>query len=318
MAKAPAFQFYVRDWLTDTELVGCSLAAQGFWIAALANMFISPQRGKLEDKTYPQLASMCRCTEVEAQTHVLELSAQCVADVTTCNGLVTLMSRRMWRDDQERRAAQERQQRRRGRLKAEASAGTSRNSHGDVTGMSQDSASSSASARKEDPPTPQQLKPEMKPPSPALAADLYWFNIGDAAQRARQPELVALFKALAREGWSLGKLYQFAKEGPTSCGGSANMTKIGMTKWAKEHGSKPTQTEADAGADDMWFHEVAAMKATGTNRAEWLDLGEIGTVEFTDDGCLRVGPFGARQEWQRLHPGGGYKLRDFRWFKEAK
>ena len=47
MGKLPAFLFYPKDWLTDTELRICSKAAKGVWIDMLSVMFSAPNRGFL-------------------------------------------------------------------------------------------------------------------------------------------------------------------------------------------------------------------------------------------------------------------------------
>lgn len=45
--KAPAFQFYPRDWLTESGLRAVPLAARGLWIELLCHMHFSPRRGFL-------------------------------------------------------------------------------------------------------------------------------------------------------------------------------------------------------------------------------------------------------------------------------
>jgi len=45
----PAFQFYVKDYLTDTNLMACSDAAQGIWMRILCLMWLADDRGKLPD-----------------------------------------------------------------------------------------------------------------------------------------------------------------------------------------------------------------------------------------------------------------------------
>lgn len=43
----PAFQLYVKDYLSDSNLAACSLAAQGLWMRILCLMYQSPERGCL-------------------------------------------------------------------------------------------------------------------------------------------------------------------------------------------------------------------------------------------------------------------------------
>ena len=47
MSKAPAFQFYVGDWMKDPELRSVSLEARGLWIDLLCLMWDSVERGYL-------------------------------------------------------------------------------------------------------------------------------------------------------------------------------------------------------------------------------------------------------------------------------
>jgi hypothetical protein len=45
--RAPAFQFYASDWLTDPALRMCSLQARGLWIELLCIMYLAPEVGVL-------------------------------------------------------------------------------------------------------------------------------------------------------------------------------------------------------------------------------------------------------------------------------
>ena len=45
--KAPAFQFYAADWLTDPSLRLCSAETRGVWIDLLCFMFLAPDPGFL-------------------------------------------------------------------------------------------------------------------------------------------------------------------------------------------------------------------------------------------------------------------------------
>jgi len=45
--KAPAFQFYPADWLTDPSLRLCSAETRGVWIDLLCFMFLSSEPGYL-------------------------------------------------------------------------------------------------------------------------------------------------------------------------------------------------------------------------------------------------------------------------------
>ena len=99
--KPPAFQFYVRDWLTDTELSRCSPATRGIWIDLLAAMWVAPYRGRLSDMTFEEVARTARCTAAEAETAIDELERTRTASVTrykkmtACHKNVTVECRRM-------------------------------------------------------------------------------------------------------------------------------------------------------------------------------------------------------------------------------
>ena len=43
----PAFLWYPRDWLTDTQVQQASFATQGVWMNLLCRMHLSPTRGVL-------------------------------------------------------------------------------------------------------------------------------------------------------------------------------------------------------------------------------------------------------------------------------
>jgi hypothetical protein len=51
--KAPAFQFYPSDWLTDPSLRLCSLQTRGAWIDILCVMFLSDEPGYLKVQGHP-------------------------------------------------------------------------------------------------------------------------------------------------------------------------------------------------------------------------------------------------------------------------
>ncbi|MBW2066995.1 MAG: hypothetical protein JRJ03_18965, partial [Deltaproteobacteria bacterium] len=57
MGKPPAFQFYVRDWLSDPQLRLASPSTRGIWIDLLCFMWEAPERGVIE-ASYEQLGRM--------------------------------------------------------------------------------------------------------------------------------------------------------------------------------------------------------------------------------------------------------------------
>jgi len=100
MAKPPAFQWYPNDYIRDTRIL--SLAAWGAWADMLNFMWYAPERGSLSG-TYEQLARQLSCSIPEIQNILDELSVTKTADVTICNNLVTVINRRMYRDERERK-----------------------------------------------------------------------------------------------------------------------------------------------------------------------------------------------------------------------
>lgn len=100
--KAPAFQFYPGDWLKDPALTMCSQATRGAWIDMLAAMWEVKDRGVLQG-TVHQLARVCRCSPEEMDAALHEIEANNVANITRDNGVITVMSRRMIRDEKNRK-----------------------------------------------------------------------------------------------------------------------------------------------------------------------------------------------------------------------
>ncbi len=98
MAKAPAMQFYVKDWKADTD--GLSVAAKGAWIQCIATLHLSQKRG-VERRSLAAWARVFGCTPEEADTLLHEIKASGCGHVTFRNGDVTVLSRRI---DRERKA----------------------------------------------------------------------------------------------------------------------------------------------------------------------------------------------------------------------
>ncbi len=97
--KAPAFQFYVRDWLSDPQLRQCSPATKGIWIDCLCYMWESPERGRLK-VTKESLARMTGSTPDEIVNFFQSVifASFCDAEMTNADGEMTLTNRRMYRD----------------------------------------------------------------------------------------------------------------------------------------------------------------------------------------------------------------------------
>jgi len=106
MGKAPAFQFYVKDWLCDPELRLASVLSRGAWIDCLCFMWENSKRGKLT-ATPLKFARLISGSLEEALYFLNELNEYEFGDIeipknTTfpltendCNVKVTIINRRM-------------------------------------------------------------------------------------------------------------------------------------------------------------------------------------------------------------------------------
>ncbi|OEU70144.1 MAG: hypothetical protein BA863_05120 [Desulfovibrio sp. S3730MH75] len=103
--KAPAFQFYVRDWLSEPEGRRLRLASRGIWIDILSHMWLEEEQGKLAVEG-TELGRMCGASEAEINRFLQEaqrvdlcdVSLFCPTDVPNCPQNVQLVSRRMHRE----------------------------------------------------------------------------------------------------------------------------------------------------------------------------------------------------------------------------
>lgn len=105
MGKTPAFQFYPGDWIQDTRIL--TPLTRGIWVDMLCFMWRSDDRGKLE-MTLPQYARLLSCQQTEVDAAIKELSVTKIADVTECNDFVTVINRRMYREERERKLTRSR------------------------------------------------------------------------------------------------------------------------------------------------------------------------------------------------------------------
>jgi uncharacterized phage protein (TIGR02220 family) len=101
MGKQPASQFYWADYKKDVELHMMSFEARGVWMEMLASMWEARERGKIEG-TYKQVARMIGCSEEVLKKTLDELNVTKTADVTLGNDFVTIINRRMIREEKER------------------------------------------------------------------------------------------------------------------------------------------------------------------------------------------------------------------------
>ena len=126
MGKAPAFQFYVADWISDTRHV--SVTARGAWMDILCTMWRSPEQGVLS-MPLSGFSRLLGTTSEETVAILNELLQMGVCDrdvtrdasvtlgytditptsVTVDDVRITLISRRMSRDAKSRKLAKDRQ-----------------------------------------------------------------------------------------------------------------------------------------------------------------------------------------------------------------
>jgi hypothetical protein len=97
MSKAPAFQFYPNDWSRDLE--EHPLEIEGAWIRLCCKLWWAEPRGTLT-RTLTQWARILRTSEEDANRIIWYIKEQQIGDVQrNGNGDVTVISRRMIRDE---------------------------------------------------------------------------------------------------------------------------------------------------------------------------------------------------------------------------
>ena len=101
--KAPAIQFYVKDWLSDEAVGASTLQTQGLWMRILCLLYLSHTRGELT-RTPDEWCRMTGCSRRQFDEFLTEARALLFCyEYEKVTGNVTLRSRRMWRDDKDRR-----------------------------------------------------------------------------------------------------------------------------------------------------------------------------------------------------------------------
>ena len=117
MSKAPAVQFYFSDYLRDTRSL--SLAAKGAWMDCLCDMWFSVTRGVIS-KPIVGYARLFGCTIDQAKQVIDEIVELRIGDAETePNGNLTLINRRMVRDEEDRLANNLRQKKHYDKVKSE-------------------------------------------------------------------------------------------------------------------------------------------------------------------------------------------------------
>ena len=124
--KSPSFQFYVKDWLSDLQLRKCQPSTRGIWMDLLCYMWWDGCPGKIS-ATPEELGRMTGSNNGELETFFLDAekhkfcdvilpqNVTCNADVTKCNIEVTIINRRMYREEKLRENTRLRVQRHRGK-----------------------------------------------------------------------------------------------------------------------------------------------------------------------------------------------------------
>jgi len=112
MNKAPAFQFYPSDWSRDLE--EHPLEIEGAWIRICCKLWWAEERGKLS-KTLIQWARILRINIEKTEEILGYIKNEKIGEVS-CenpkpNGNITIISRRMRKDEKDRELNRLRQQR---------------------------------------------------------------------------------------------------------------------------------------------------------------------------------------------------------------
>jgi len=112
MGKIPYFPFYPGDWRRDTQVQMASMSTRGVWFEMLCCMFDAPERGKLMG-SYTEIARLLGCPTGVLKRAVTEIKRYKIGDVTECNDSVTIINRRMYREQKVRNDTRLRVQRHR-------------------------------------------------------------------------------------------------------------------------------------------------------------------------------------------------------------
>ena len=112
MAKAPAFQFYARDWLCDPELSQVSHTVKGVWIDMLCWMWLADERGVLNGTQ----TDLCKLLRVHHRTFKnvvknAQVHPFCTYTYAPQTGIHRFENRRMVAERLKKRGHSERQKR---------------------------------------------------------------------------------------------------------------------------------------------------------------------------------------------------------------
>lgn len=110
MGKNPAFQFYPGDWRRDTQVQMASMETRGVWIEMLCCMWDAPDRGKLTGDIQ-SLSRLLGCETNVLTRSLVEIERYKIGDVITNGNDITIINRRMSRDDKKLNSNRDRQRR---------------------------------------------------------------------------------------------------------------------------------------------------------------------------------------------------------------
>lgn len=97
MNKRPSLQFYPGDWWRANDIKSCSMSTQGVWINLLFVMWDAPERGKISAKPR-EFRRILGANSAELRQFYVENALKKFAEVTTENGITTIINRRMYRE----------------------------------------------------------------------------------------------------------------------------------------------------------------------------------------------------------------------------
>tara|TARA_Y100000310_G_scaffold310108_1_gene354974 strand:+ start:273 stop:1067 length:795 start_codon:yes stop_codon:yes gene_type:complete len=104
----PSWQMYPSDWLEDTGLRLCGLAAKGLWVEVLCHAFNAAERGILRSRAKQTLSkTLAKLVSEDVSTTEAALKQLIEFRVCESDGETYIYSRRMVRDEKQRRSKAE-------------------------------------------------------------------------------------------------------------------------------------------------------------------------------------------------------------------
>lgn len=108
MAKLPWMPFYPADYLLDTQLL--SPAARGIWMDLICHLWRAETRGTMT-LSVVQWSRILRADQAEVTAAFKELDLHSICEIETGREAITIKSRRMLKEERERKGSRVRQQR---------------------------------------------------------------------------------------------------------------------------------------------------------------------------------------------------------------